>query len=268
MKSDIKKTALLISTYNWAEALELTLKSILIQTETVDEILIADDGSTNTTRKIINTYKNKIATPIHHFWHEDKGFRKAVILNKAIAASTCDYIIQVDGDCFLHKNFIEDHKKYAEKNLYLYGTRVRIKEKYVKNVLKNKNIHFSFFSKQIKKRPRILRFPILASLFKKQTAISGKFRGCNTSFWKSDFIKINGYNEDFKGWGREDSELMLRFHNIGVNAKRLKFVGIVFHLDHKENSQELLPKNDEIQSYTIKNKLKKTKNGVSKYFLQ
>lgn len=259
------KTAMLISTYNWPEALEMVLQSIEKQTVLPDEVLIADDGSNEITKKIIDKYAVKSKTKIKHFWHEDEGFRKAIILNKAVAASQSEYIIQIDGDCFLHPNFVKDHKDFAKKGYYLYGTRVRIKEKYVPKILEKKKTNFNFFSKEIKKRPRILRLPFLVKLFSPQNEISDKFRGANTSFWRDDFIKINGYNEDFQGWGREDSELMIRFHNLGIKAKRLKFAGIVFHLDHFESSKERFSINDSIQEETINKKKIYIENGVNKY---
>ena len=98
------KTALLIPTYNWPEALELVLKSALLQTRLPNEIIIADDGSNDKTKSLIEQFNQKSKISIHHIWQEDDGFRKSKILNKAIATATADYIIQVDGDCILHKN--------------------------------------------------------------------------------------------------------------------------------------------------------------------
>lgn len=259
------KTALLISTYNWPGALNLVLKSISEQSVLPDEVLIADDGSDDVTKEIIASFKNRIKIPVQHIWHEDKGFRKSIILNKAIAASVSDYIIQVDGDCLLHSHFIEDHLKNIEQGLYLYGTRVRVKEKYVDEVINSKKLTFNFFSRGIKKRPRSIRLPFINLLFKKHVAISPKFRGCNTSYWKKDFILVNGYNEDIEGWGREDSELMIRLHNSGIKAKRLKFCGIVYHLDHNEKSRERFKNNNSIQQKTIEEKLMYCDNGIDKY---
>lgn len=259
------KVALVISTYNWPEALELILRSVLIQSKLPYEILIADDGSTNSTKEVIEKYRPQINCKLTHVWHEDKGFMKSIILNKTIAKSTSEYIIQIDGDCFMHPKFVENHKDNIEKNLYLYGTRVRIKEKYVKNIYALKNLNISFFKSGLKKRLRNIYLPSIAKSYKKKNSISPKYRGCNFSFWKDDFIKINGYDEDMKGWGREDSELAIRLHNNGVKTKRLKFSGIVYHLDHKEESRDFFNINDEIQENTIKNKLKRCTNGIDKY---
>lgn len=258
-------TTLLISTYNWPEALRLVLKSVRHQTVMPDEVIIADDGSDERTRIVIDDFRKDFKTELKHIWHKDKGFRKSKILNRAVAAATSEYIIQVDGDCFLHPYFIEDHIDNADRDRYLYGTRVRIKESAVPGVLASEDLQIHFFKRGIKKRPRNIRIPVISGLFKTQPEISPKFRGCNTSYWREDFIAVNGYNENLEGWGREDSELMIRMHNLGLQAKRLKFNGIVYHLDHHENDRGRFELNDKIQEETIKGKLTTCESGVSKY---
>jgi glycosyltransferase involved in cell wall biosynthesis len=259
------QSALLIATYNWTEALELVLKSALMQTVLPSEILIADDGSNQATKLLIEDFQKKTPIPIAHIWQEDKGFRKAKILNKAIAQTKADYIIQIDGDCIMHKNFIEDHINAAQKKVYLYGSRVNILPQFVSLVFQKKRINFNLFSKEIKNKTRTLHIPFLSNLYKTHDSISKKFRGCNVSYWRQDFIAVNGYNENFEGWGREDSDLVIRMSNNGVKAKRLRYAGIVYHLYHKTNSKENIELNDTLQLETISKKIIKTPNGIDKY---
>ncbi len=258
-------SALLISTYNWPDALRLVLMSVLDQSVFVNEILIADDGSLPETTALIDEFKKKSTIPIKHFWQEDSGFRKSKILNKAVAGSSADYIIQVDGDCILHPKFVEDHLNSAQKRMYLYGSRVNILPQFVQDILQNKTIRFTFFSKEIKNKTRSIHLDFVSKLYQPHNGISDKFRGCNVSFWKSDFIAINGYNEDYEGWGREDSDLVIRMGNTCVKAKRLRYAGIVFHIHHKINAKNNFERNDAMQSETIKNKITFIKNGVDQY---
>lgn len=259
------KATLIISTYNWPQALELVLLSALNQTQMPDEIIVADDGSTIDTTSLIERFKTKFNIPLVHVWHEDDGFRKSVILNKAIAQAKGDYIIQADGDCVLHSNYVEDHVHYALENTYLFGSRVNIQKEYLDTLFEEKRIRFNAFSKGIKKRTRALHIPFLSQFYKASDQFSKKYRGCNTSYFKSDFVAVNGYNEDFKGWGREDSELALRFHNFGLQGKRLRYRGIVFHIYHNEKSKSRLEINNDIELQTIANKSVWCKNGVDKY---
>ena len=102
------KCSLIISTYNWPEALDLVLKSVLRQTTMPSKVIIADDGSKAETRLLVEEYKKIFSVPLIHVWQEDNGFRLATIRNKAISNSNFTYIIQIDGDVILNKNFIKD----------------------------------------------------------------------------------------------------------------------------------------------------------------
>ncbi|WPR71512.1 glycosyltransferase family 2 protein [Flavobacterium sp. NG2] len=259
------KVALLVSTYNWPESLELVLKSILAQTVLPDEILIADDGSNEKTKLLIEEFVKYSLIPIKHIWQKDKGFRKAKILNKAIAATLVDYIIQIDGDCIIHSEFVADHIRFSEKGVYLYGSRVNILPQFVATVIASKKISFNFFSKEIKNKTRSLYIPSLSRLYKSYFGISEKFRGCNVSFWRDDLIAVNGYNEDFEGWGREDSDLAIRLGNNRVKAKRIRYAGIIYHIYHKVNLNENLELNERMEKETVLNKTIRVVNGIDKY---
>ena len=259
------KVALLISTYNWPEALEVVLKSALHQSVFPNEILIADDGSGEATKNLVESFKSKFSFPVRHFWQEDRGFRKSEILNKAIAASSSDYIVQVDGDCIMHRDFLKDHLSMVNRGIYLFGSRVNIKPASVPFIINSKKAKFALFSADIKNKSRNMRVPLLRNFYKEKAAFSGKVRGCNLSYWKEDLVAVNGYNEEIKGWGREDSELVLRMLNNGTKGKRLRFGGIVYHIYHPEKSKDNLDRNHQIQELTILEKKTWCINGIDKY---
>lgn len=259
------KVALVISTYNWPEALKIVLQSLKQQTILPQEVLIADDGSGEETALLIKEFQKTFPVPVQHIWQEDKGFRKSAVLNKAIAAASAEYILQVDGDCILHKNFIEDHLKRAVKKTYLFGSRVNIKPEAVPSVLQNEFSGFSIAHPSIRNKTRNLRIPFLQKMYKPDSDFSPKTRGCNLSYWREDVIAINGYDETMEGWGREDSELVLRMLNNGILGKRLRYGGIVYHIHHKEKSKDKLAENSRIQQRTIEEKKTWCENGIDKY---
>ena len=117
------RCSLIITTYNWKEALELVLLSALSQSISPDEIIIADDGSRDDTKQLIENYIKKSDIPIIHSWQEDNGFRAAQSRNKAISKSSYEYIILIDGDIILEQNFIRDHKRFAKKGFFSQGGR-------------------------------------------------------------------------------------------------------------------------------------------------
>lgn len=257
-------TALLITTYNWPEALELVLLSVKFQSSLPNEIIIADDGSTEATKQLITTFKNEFSVPLKHIWHEDTGFTKTIILNKAIQQITSDYIIQIDGDVILHKHFIKNHITRAEKNTYLFGSRISLKKEHSKKVLNTKKISFYWLNSGLLRRSRAIYIPFLSKFTKKRNMNSGKLRGCNISYWRKDAIAINGYNEDFIGWGYEDFNFAQRLINANVSSKRIKHAAIQFHIYHPEAIKGDTKIGDEIQIHTLKNKVTTCKNGIVK----
>lgn len=257
--------SLITPTYNWPEALELLLLSILNQSVLPNEVIIADDGSKAETKELIERFKKIFPIPLHHIWHEDIKNRKPRIMNSAIATSKYDYIIEIDGDIIMNKHFIEDHLNFAEKGFYLFGSRVNIQEQLLPKLFSKKSINFNLFSSGIKKRGRTIRIPFLMQFAKKVEQRSSKLRGCNMSFWKTDFIKINGFNEALVGWGIDDSEMIQRLHNIGIKGKRLKYSGIAYHIYHKEQSKSHLEINNEIEKETTEKKLTFIEKGINQY---
>lgn len=261
------KVALIISTYNWPEALELVLKSITAQTRLPDEVIIADDGSSVETRRVIEAARKMCNCPIQHIWHEDRGFRKSTMLNKAMAVTRSEYIILIDGDCIIHRNFVADHIRNADINTYLFGCRVNIKKPMVKTIIQQKKTVFSCFSGGLGNRTRAIYFPLLNSKSQKVNSLSGKLRGCNMSFWRQNAIDCNGFNESITGWGREDSEFIVRMSNNGISGLRLKFCAIVYHLYHNKRSRDSVTKNTLIQQEAIDKTKKWCANGIEQYLV-
>jgi glycosyltransferase involved in cell wall biosynthesis len=263
----LPKCTLVTPTYNWPEALNLLLKSILNQSQLPDEVIIADDGSTSDTKELIDSFKNKFPVPLIHIWHKDNGNQKPKIMNKAIAKAQYDYIIEIDGDIIMHKHFVRDHLCYAEENHYLYGSRVNIQEEHLKKLFEKEQIKFHFFSEGIKKRGRTIHFPVISKFIKPVDRRSKKLRGCNMSFWKKDFVKVNGFNEELVGWGIDDSEMIQRLHNIGVKGKRLKHAGLAYHIYHKEQSKSHLEINLAIERQAEEKNITSIEKGVNQYLI-
>lgn len=252
------KTSLIISTYNSPKYLELNLRSLLRQTQMPDEIVIADDGSTKETKKIIDLFRCKLP-PIKHIWHEDKGFRKALIMNKGFAACEGDYIIHIDGDLILEKHFIEDHLYFAKPGYFVAGSRALLKEYAAKGVLDKGDINISFFKKGLQHRFNLLRYRFLAPLF-----FSEKHsRGCNMAFWLKDILNINGYDERMMGVGLEDTDLDERLIRSGIKRKHLKMCANCTHIWHK--TRELSTTNNSLLEENRRLQITRIENGISNH---
>ena len=91
--------ALIVSTYNQPDHLDRCLVALGRQTQANFELILADDGSDERTRRIIDRYSDTFSHPVRHIWQEDRGFRKTRILNQAIASTRAEYLVFMDGDC-------------------------------------------------------------------------------------------------------------------------------------------------------------------------
>jgi len=254
--------SLIVTTYNWSAALELVLKSALRQTILPCEIIIADDGSTSETSNIVQSMKKKSLIPIYHFWQEDRGFRAASVRNGAIRKSSGEYLVLIDGDMILHPSFIEDHIACAMKNTFVQGTRVLLGEIKTEEILRTKEYHFSFFTRGLMNRKNTIHSSFLCRLFSsKSTTIKG-IKTCNFALYKDDAYKINGFNEKFIGWGREDSEFAVRLINYGIVRQDVKFHAIAYHLYHRENTRESLSTNDKLLKEAVDLKISWCQEGL------
>jgi glycosyltransferase involved in cell wall biosynthesis len=258
------KLTLIITTYNWPKALFLVLESVKNQTLVPDEIIIADDGSSSETKKSITEFISNNDLNLIHIWQKDIGFRAARSRNNALKNSTGDYIILIDGDMVLHKNFIQDHSTNSEFGYFVQGSRVLINEIESKKILSRKKISFNFFSSGLKNRKNSIRSKLLSKLFSNKKNNLRGIKSCNLAFFRQDCMNINGFNNDFEGWGREDSEFVVRLINSGLKRKNLRFNAIQFHIWHNENNREMLYKNNLILEKTINNSLVRCKNGIDK----
>jgi glycosyltransferase involved in cell wall biosynthesis len=258
------KTSLIVTTYNWKEALEAVLKSVLRQSELPDEVIIADDGSREDTKTLIEQFQTKFPVPLIHSWQEDNGFQLSMSRNRAIAMAQGEYIIMIDGDIVLSSSFIASHKKAAKVGWFVQGGRVLTNESASKAIMKHDAIP-SIFSSGLKNRKNCISHPLISKLFSYQRNNDNATRGCNMAFWKNDVIDVNGFNQDFVGWGREDSEFVHRMLNADKNRLYLKFAGVGYHLFHNENSRASLGENDQILENTITKRLTRCENGIDQY---
>ena len=245
------KISVIVPTYNRPKALKKVLDGLACQTWPPHEIIIADDGSTQETARMLASYMNRL--PVHHVWQEDEGFRLSRIRNKAILKAQGDYLIMLDGDCIPEKHFVEDHLSLAEKGCFFQGKRVIVNQK--------SEPQFTFvdmdsFARRlvhamkldISNSHHILRIPLWPA--HKTPKLSG-IRGCNMGFFRKDLVAINGYNQSIQGWGREDQEIVVRLYKYGLKRKENPFKAICYHLWHRENSRNNLEKNDKILENAI-----------------
>lgn len=246
------KLAVIVTTYNRPDALALVLAGYQAQTDADFELIVADDGSTDATRQLLDDLTRRTAFPIKHVWQEDMGFRAAAIRNQAALATQADYLLFTDGDCVPSRGFVAAHRRLAERGFFLAGNRILLGEALTAAATRDAlPLHQWDMStwQNVRRSGGINRTLPLRSLplpgwLRKMAP--RRWRGaktCNLSLWRDDFERVNGFDERYNGWGLEDSDLVIRLIRAGVRHKSARFSSPVFHLWHREFDRLSLPEN-------------------------
>ena len=267
------KTAVVVTTYNRPDALAAVLDGYCEQADTDFELLVADDGSTHETRTLITGYAARAPFALYHVWQEDTGFRPGAARNRAVARTQADYLIFVDGDCVPAQDFVRRHKLLAEKHYFLSGNRVLLSEPFTQQVLaEHLPLHQwraarwlrAWLARDVNRLLPLLMLP--DAPFRKRSP--QKWEGvktCNLSLWRADFMRVNGFDESYSGWGLEDSDLAIRLIHAGVHHKSARFATPVFHLWHRENDRGRLAENQKLLDELMASNRVEARVGVDQY---
>ncbi len=266
--------SVIISTYNWPDALGCVLNALKHQSDQNFEILIADDGSSDKTKEVINQFSKFSSILVTHVWQEDCGFRAAAIRNKAVVQAKGEYLVFIDGDCIALPSFIQQHRFLAEKNFFVSGNRVLLSEKATPKYLENEEL-FSKASLWL----WIMRWwkgdcnrwlPFvklnLGALRKLRHQRWKGAKTCNLGVFRQDFIAINGMDETYIGWGFEDSDLVVRLQNSGIKRKDGRCFIPIIHLWHLQNKHPVTSvENFSRLQDVIKSKVSWAIKGINQY---
>lgn len=237
--------SVIVTTYNWPQALAACLHSLMAQEDRHFEIIVADDGSSEETHQLIAGLIETSSIDIRQIFHEDLGFRAGTIRNKAAAISRGDYLLFLDGDCVVFPHFIARHRQLAEDACFVPGNRLLLSEAYTAYILQHKIPLYLqpavFFLIQRLKGNINRLLPLLYLPFNRFRHLHPerwqKAMTCNLGVWKQDFLTVNGFDEQFEGWGYEDSDLVIRLLHHGTKRKEGRFAVPVLHLWHRQNDR-------------------------------
>lgn len=268
------KISVVISTYNSPLWLEKVLWGYECQTFKDFELVIADDGSGESTKNLIKEFKKSSSLTIIHVWHKDDGFQKTRILNKAILAAKGDYLIFSDGDCIPRVDFVAVHAAKAKPGYFLSGGYFMLPASTSHSIAREDIANGNAFKVEWLRahglKPNFKINKLTSSGLKERflnfiTPTKATWNGHNASGWKSDILSVNGFNETMQ-YGGEDRELGERLINKGIRGIQIRYSAICIHLDHERgyNTPESIAKNRKIRSETRRFKKIWTEDGILK----
>ncbi len=239
------KVSLIVATFDMPKHLELVLVALARQRFRDFEIILCDDGSDAETRTVVKTYTPDLPGPLIHLWQENRGFRKCRILNEAIRRATGELLVFLDADCVPHRDFIGDHWHTRRAGEFGAGRRVEISRRVAKS-LNPTQIRNGIFDRpslkllvdhiwgETESWNRTIRWGN-SPFLRKALGLNqiDDLKGCNFSAFRTDMIEINGFDEAYEGYGREDTDLEIRLINRGLVRRSLKGLALQFHIWHE-----------------------------------
>lgn len=255
------RISLLISTYERPEALAAVLRSVERQTFAPHQVVIGDDGSGPETKAVVDEAIRR-GLPIEHAWLAHDGFRLARMRNHAAARATGEYLVILDDDILLHPRFLADHRDAAREGYFVQGARALLGEEPTRRAQESDEYWPGLFTGDVDNRKNLLWSPFLSRLVSGDVAGLRGIRTCNFALWRDDYYRVNGFNEDFVGWGREDSEFVTRLFNAGVKRRNIRFAALGCHLYHPPRSRDGVAANDERLAATIDAKAVRCERGL------
>jgi len=237
-----RRVSVIVTTYNWPEALDRVLDSLAAQTWPAFEVVVADDGSGPVTRELVEDWRKRFPVPLRHAWQPDEGFRAARVRNLGAACATGDYLIFIDGDCLCLPGFVEAHARAAEMGWFATGRRAQVRKAASARLLSESLAPYRLPRWRLMlespywlqtRYAQLLPLPAMEKV--RRTAHvddTRKAESCNFALWARDFAAVAGFDERFHGFGCEDVDLALRLLRYGLKRKSLEHLEPVLHLFH------------------------------------
>ena len=263
--------SVIVTTYNREDALAAVLRSLARQSDPDFEVVVADDGSGPATAALVASWKSNAGHRVEHVWHEDKGFRAGEIRNRAVLAARGDYCIFLDGDCIVRPDFVARHRALARPGAFVTGNRILLSRDLTAKILARslapENWGMATWVAErwkggINRLSALLTLPLGPLRFIRRNTWQGA-RSCNMAIWRRDLETVDGFDADYSGWGKEDSDIIVRLLHAGVLRKDGTFATGVIHLWHAEADRSALPENERKLSHLLAGDSVRAKQGMS-----
>ena len=266
------KISVIVPVYNRLEHLRALFLCLLKQKKQPDELIITDDGSSQTVLDFIGDLIPKAQFKVKHIYQEDKGFRKTRALNNGVINSEGELLIFCDQDLIFGEEYIEYMEKNIKKGCFLLCRPISVNEEEKDIILKKIELSNKYeellkplpkdYLESVNKTLKTDRKRRILNILKLSKR-GIKLVGMSYAVMKSDYLKVNGYDENYNGWGEEDDDFGNRLYVAGVKGKELKTPNMQIHLWHYSDPTKKHSMNEEYY-YKRKKEIFSNKNYFCK----
>ncbi len=231
--------SVIVSSYNNDRYLALFLDSLERQQRRPDEVIIADDGSAPEVWERVQAIAARSSLNVVAVTQPDEGFRLAAARNTGVRAATGEWLLFFDADMAVGPEVLAEHARAARAGRFLLGNRGNLPEAPTRRWLEQGSLDEDFDALWLaadhrhfyRSYPKYCRHALarrlgLAARHKPQIT------GCHFSVGRTDLLAINGFDEQYEGWGYEDDDLSMRLYMQGCSAYQLMWRARAVHLWH------------------------------------
>jgi GT2 family glycosyltransferase len=264
--------SVIVSFYERTEHLFRCLDALELNKGSFDEVVIADDGSKAETVEKVKAAIPSYSYPITHAWRESNQFEVAATRNHGIRTAKGDYLVFLDCDFLVMPDTIQAHVALAQKNRFVAGDCKYLSEPSTAGLFARAELTSDYLNilyadesdERLKKMEmRFLRRNLLMRL---NLASHKKQRlGGHMSIHREDIERVNGYDENFTGWGGEDEDIGRRLVGAGIYCIPAHTKLRLMHMWHpKELGDKDWSEGQNMEYYTRKNVPFRCENGLFK----
>ena len=259
------KISVIVSAYKNVRELDFTLHAYGLQSMPVHELIVAQDGDFSAISDVVRRHQAAYQG-IKHIWHEDIGFRKCLILNKALVQATGDFIVFTDADCVPRRDVVERFAALAKPRRFVSGgSHINLPASFHADHLTPALIQTQSIFDPSWLAARGVAVPKLRMLPAKHAGWASMldtlsprnaFVGNLSGAWKDDLLRVAGFDESF-GYGGEDRNLGFRLNNAGIQGLRARHQLVCLHLDHQRpwRNDEQMQANQKLNQHVKRSKV-------------
>ncbi len=242
------RLSIVVSTYEWPEALDAVLRALSEQSDDRFDIVVADDGSGPETLGAVDRWRNTFGGRMEHVWHPHQGFRQALARNRGAIAARGAYLVFLDGDAVPRLHFVRALRASAQAGWFVAGRKLELSAVLTGRVLAERiPIHRRTLYGWLRERGHAAPLSVLSSRDRRRVGMHGvpefeprkRAYGFLLGVSRRDFERVNGFDTRYVGWGEEDVDLALRLRRLGLRCGHAGPDAVVLHFWHPPRAKQI-----------------------------